>query len=90
RGRIVITARIAGRALVLRVRDCGIGIPPDNIAEIFGMFRQVYSSDTRAYGGVGLGLYLVKKFVDLLRGSVEVKSVPGRGSTFTVTLPHQP
>jgi PAS domain S-box-containing protein len=87
KGRIVITARLTGRALVLKVRDSGIGIPPDNIAEIFGMFRQVDSSDTRAYGGVGLGLYLVKKFVDLLGGAVEVKSVPGRGSEFTVTLP---
>jgi PAS domain S-box-containing protein len=90
KGRIVITARITGGALVLKVRDSGIGIPPDNIAEIFGMFRQVDSSDTRSYGGVGLGLYLVKKFVDLLGGSVEVESVPARGSAFTVTLPHEP
>jgi PAS domain S-box-containing protein len=87
KGRIVITARTTGRALVLTVRDSGIGIAPENVAEIFGMFRQVDSSDTRPYGGVGLGLYLVKKFADLLGGSVDVASVPGRGSTFTVTLP---
>jgi signal transduction histidine kinase len=88
-GRIVVTVRMTGGTLVLEVRDSGIGIPPDNIAEIFGMFRQVDSSDTRSYGGVGLGLYLVKKFVDLLGGSVEVKSVAGRGSEFTVTLPQE-
>jgi PAS domain S-box-containing protein len=88
-GRIVVTVRMTGGTLVLEVRDSGIGIPTDNIAEIFGMFRQVDSSDTRSYGGVGLGLYLVKKFVDLLGGSVEVKSVAGRGSEFTVTLPQE-
>jgi PAS domain S-box-containing protein len=87
KGRVVITARTTGRTLVLTVRDSGIGIAPENVAEIFGMFRQVDSSDTRPYGGVGLGLYLVKKFADLLGGSIDVASVPGRGSTFTVTLP---
>jgi signal transduction histidine kinase/FixJ family two-component response regulator len=75
------------RTLEISVTDTGIGISDDMIPTIFDKFRQVDSSDTRLYGGVGMGLYIAKKFCELLAGSVEVKSEVGKGSTFTVRIP---
>jgi signal transduction histidine kinase len=69
------------------VSDTGVGIPNESLSIIFEKFRQVDSSTTRVYGGVGLGLHIVKVFAEMLGGSVAVKSELNRGSTFTVTLP---
>jgi signal transduction histidine kinase len=70
------------------VTDPGIGIPEDQLSHIFDSFRQIDSSDTRCYGGVGMGLYVVKKLTEILGAHVQVKSAPGRGSTFTLLLPY--
>ncbi|MGH7766392.1 MAG: MASE1 domain-containing protein [Candidatus Binatia bacterium] len=88
-GNITVSARFLPdvQAVSLRVEDTGIGIPNDSLPTSFEMFRQVDSSETRSYGGVGIGLYVVKRFVEMLNGSIEVKSAPGKGSIFTVTIP---
>jgi signal transduction histidine kinase len=76
-----------GRWVELRVADTGVGIPEDKLEAVFDKFYQVDSSETRLYGGVGLGLYIVKQFTELLGGQVEVESEAGKGSEFTVTIP---
>lgn len=72
----------------LRVADTGIGIPREHQVSIFEPFSQVDESISRKYGGVGLGLSIVKRLTAALSGVVRVESELGRGSTFTVTLPY--
>jgi signal transduction histidine kinase len=69
------------------VLDTGVGIPPEQCERIFDRFHQVDSSATRNFEGVGLGLYIVKSFTEMLSGRVSVSSQVGRGSTFTVKIP---
>ena len=73
--------------IALMVTDTGIGIAKKDLPNIFDKFHQANSSLNRNYIGAGLGLYIVKKYADLLGGEVAVDSVPGKGSTFTITLP---
>jgi signal transduction histidine kinase len=73
----------------IEVKDEGIGIPKDKVDIIFERFGQVDSSLSRQAEGTGIGLSLVKKFVEALGGSISVKSTVGRGSTFTILLPDE-
>lgn len=84
-----VTVRVwrEGDQVALEVRDTGIGIASDQLGRIFERFYQVDGSVRRKYGGVGLGLALVKEIVDLHGGQVMVESCVGKGSAFTVTLP---
>jgi signal transduction histidine kinase len=86
-GSVTISVRRSSNALEFQVKDTGIGIPKELLPSIFQMFRQLDSSSTRSYGGSGVGLYIVKKFIELLNGTIEADSVLGQGSTFTITLP---
>jgi len=84
-------ARDAAPWAVLQVKDTGRGIPGDKLSAIFGMFVQVDATIDRAHGGLGIGLPLVQKLVQLHGGSVHAASEGlGRGSTFTVRLPLDP
>jgi len=69
------------------VTDTGIGIPPEDFERIFGEFEQVTDPARRHQEGTGLGLALVKRLVEMHGGEIRVESAPGRGSTFTFTLP---
>jgi PAS domain S-box-containing protein len=71
----------------LSVADTGIGMSPDDLQYVFEAFRQVDESLTRKVGGTGLGLNITKKFAELLQGKIEVDSVKGKGTTFTLTIP---
>jgi signal transduction histidine kinase/HAMP domain-containing protein/HPt (histidine-containing phosphotransfer) domain-containing protein len=73
--------------LHIAVRDTGIGIPPEDQESIFASFSQGDTGHARRFGGIGLGLALSKRLVELMGGSIGVDSTPGAGSTFWFTLP---
>jgi len=86
-GSVTVTARAQERGLAIDVSDTGIGIAPATVDVIFEAFRQGEGAQLRPYGGVGLGLYIVRRLLDVLGGSISVQSEVGVGSTFRVFVP---
>ncbi len=86
-GWIAVSAETRGEFVEIMVKDTGVGIPKSRFEDIFKMFEQVEQADTRKQGGVGLGLAITKKLVELSGGEIAVNSVEGKGSTFRFTMP---
>ncbi len=89
-GHVLIAAGRAGEngeTLALTVSDTGIGISAEKLQSVFSAFTQADQSTTREYGGTGLGLAITRRLVDAMGGTIAIESEPGRGTTFTVTLP---
>ncbi|HEY2989742.1 MAG TPA: GAF domain-containing sensor histidine kinase [Candidatus Binatia bacterium] len=89
RGHIRVTAsRVArGEEIAIEIRDTGVGIPQESLPFIFEPFRQVEGTVARSLGGVGLGLAIAKRLLNLLHGKVEVESEIDKGTTFRITMP---
>lgn len=86
-GEVAIRAQAVDGGVRFSVSDSGIGIPPERLPELFEPFEQADVSTTRHYGGTGLGLTITRELVELLGGRLHAESAPGRGSTFSFTIP---
>jgi two-component system phosphate regulon sensor histidine kinase PhoR len=86
-GRVTVLLQQVDDDVQVSVEDSGIGIAPEDAARLFQKFHRIATPQTREIGGTGLGLYIVKHLVEAQGGRIWVTSAPGRGSTFTFTLP---
>jgi signal transduction histidine kinase len=87
RGSVAVWVEQQGDNLLYRVSDTGIGIPQNELENIFGEFQQVDTAITREFSGTGLGLNITKKFVEMHGGRIWVESELGKGSTFFFSIP---
>jgi signal transduction histidine kinase len=87
RGQVALLVERQGDNLLYRVSDTGIGIPREELGNIFTEFQQVDTAITREYSGTGLGLNITKKFVEMHGGKIWVESELGKGSTFFFSIP---
>ena len=85
--RVVLSSRISGDAILLEVADTGIGMSAEDLARAMQPFQQIDNSFSKRYAGTGLGLPLTKSLVELHGGNLAIESVPGAGTTVTVSLP---
>lgn len=86
-GRLAITLSLEGDTVSVAIADSGIGIPAEHLPHIFDRFYRIDEARNRENGGTGLGLAIVKWIVEAHEGKILVRSIPGKGSTFTVLLP---
>jgi signal transduction histidine kinase len=91
-GDVTVSARYLpdDKMMEFKIADTGIGISKEQLPAIFDRFHQVDSSGTREYGGMGLGLYIVKKYTELLGATIRIESKLGQGSTFLLQVPCRP
>lgn len=89
KGSVTVCARYSSvkKWMEFKVADTGIGIPKDQLPLIFERFHQLDASETRLYGGVGLGLYIASQYTAVLEGTIQVESKPGQGTVFTLRIP---
>jgi signal transduction histidine kinase len=86
-GTVEIGVALTGAELLFHVTDTGIGIPPEELENVFAEFRQVDTTVTREFGGTGLGLSITRRFVEMHGGRIWVESTLGHGSTFYFAIP---
>ncbi|MGJ4744943.1 ATP-binding protein [Leptospira sp. SA-E8] len=90
KGSVTLSVDLEGEnSILFKVKDTGIGIKEEARQRIFDAFHQEDLADTRKYGGVGLGLYIVKRLTSKMKGEVRLNSEPGLGSEFSIILPLQ-
>ncbi len=86
-GRVELAADAADELVTIRVRDTGLGIPPEDLPHLFDKFYRVHSEQHLRSEGTGLGLSIVKAIIEQHRGRIFAESLPGQGSTFSILLP---
>jgi signal transduction histidine kinase len=87
RGKIVLAPRREGDRVSVSVRDTGVGIREEDLEHLYSAFHQLEDAKTKKHEGTGLGLAITRELLGLLQGSIEVASVYGEGTTFTVSFP---
>jgi signal transduction histidine kinase len=86
-GKIELSAVLESPMIKVIIEDTGIGIPSDKFDDIFNAFQQIDMTSTRKYGGTGIGLFLVKKLVEMQGGKIWLESAVSKGSKFFFTIP---
>ena len=86
-GKIIVKAESSDRFFTVSISDTGVGIPKEKLPKIFDRFYQVDQAHTREYEGTGIGLAFTKELIELHKGTIEVESLEGKGTTFKVNIP---